>query len=99
MDFQGQGKATTGETEALAIIDSFTKNIFVIALPTTKPTPSHLDEIFFRTSSTPTLHQNSSVILWLHSWTRLAPRTPRPAGTTPKIMEKLKVGGDFGTAL
>ncbi len=27
MDFQGQGTATTGETEALAIIDSFTKTV------------------------------------------------------------------------
>ncbi len=33
MDFQGQGKATTGETEALAIIDSFTKTVSVLALP------------------------------------------------------------------
>ena len=33
MDFQGQGKATSGETEALAIIDSFTKTVSVIALP------------------------------------------------------------------
>jgi hypothetical protein len=33
MDFQGQGMATTGETEALAIIDSFTKTVSVLALP------------------------------------------------------------------
>jgi hypothetical protein len=31
MDFQGQGQAITGETEALAIIDSFTKSVSVIA--------------------------------------------------------------------
>ncbi len=33
MDFQGQGMTTTGETQALAIIDSFTKMVSVIALP------------------------------------------------------------------
>ncbi len=30
MDFQGQGLASTGETEALAIIDCFTKVVTVI---------------------------------------------------------------------
>ncbi len=33
MDFQGQGQATKGEMEALAIIDSFTKTVAIIALP------------------------------------------------------------------
>jgi hypothetical protein len=32
IDFQGQGQAITGETEALAIMDSFTKTVSVIAL-------------------------------------------------------------------
>jgi hypothetical protein len=32
MDFQGQGPATTGETEALALIDSFTKTVILIPL-------------------------------------------------------------------
>ncbi len=38
MDFQGQGLATTGETEALALIDSFTKT--VICHPTQR-SPNH----------------------------------------------------------
>ncbi len=33
MDFQGQGLALTGETEALALIDSFTKTVLLIPLP------------------------------------------------------------------
>jgi hypothetical protein len=33
MDFQGQGLAITGETEALALIDSFTKTVLIIHLP------------------------------------------------------------------
>ncbi len=33
MDFQGQGTATTGETEALGIIDTITRFVTVIALP------------------------------------------------------------------
>jgi hypothetical protein len=32
MDFQGQGLAVTGETEALAVMDSFTKTVFVLPL-------------------------------------------------------------------
>jgi hypothetical protein len=32
MDFQGQGLATTGETEALALLDSFTKTAILIPL-------------------------------------------------------------------
>ncbi len=51
IDFQGQGTATTGETEALAIIDSFTKTVFVLALPNREAhtlAPRLLDEIFFR---------------------------------------------------
>jgi hypothetical protein len=51
MDFQGQGKATTGETEALAIIDSFTKTVSALALPNreahTLARPL-LDKILFR---------------------------------------------------
>ena len=51
MDFQGQGQATTGETEALAIMDSFTKTVTVIALPNREAStlaPRLLDEIFVR---------------------------------------------------
>jgi hypothetical protein len=48
MDFQGQGQAITGETEALAIMDSFTKTVAVIALPNREAVtlaPRLLDEI------------------------------------------------------
>ncbi len=36
MDFQGQGRAITGETEAPALIDSFTKTVIIIPLPDRK---------------------------------------------------------------
>jgi hypothetical protein len=51
MDFQGQGLATTGETEALALIDSFTKTVLLIPLPNRQATtlvPRLLDELYFR---------------------------------------------------
>jgi hypothetical protein len=46
MEFQGQGQALTDETEALAIMDSFTK-LSRPSLPQTGPHPRLLDEIFF----------------------------------------------------
>jgi hypothetical protein len=48
MDFQGQGPATTGETEALALIDSFTKTVILIPLlnrHTTTLVPRLLDAL------------------------------------------------------
>ena len=59
MDFQGQGQAITGETEALAVIDSFTKSVSVIALPNRSAStlaPRLLDEIFFRRGAPDILH-------------------------------------------
>jgi hypothetical protein len=72
MDFQGQGQALTGETEALAIIDSFTKTVSVIALPNrSAATLAHrlLDEIFFRRGAPDVLHCDEaqefmSELLW-----------------------------------
>jgi transposase InsO family protein len=63
MDFQGQGKAITGETEALAIIDSFTKTVFVIALPNHEAStlvPRLLDEIFFRRGAPDIIHSDEA---------------------------------------
>ncbi len=54
MDFQGQGPALTGETEALAIIDSFTKTAILIPLPdrqTTTLVPRLLDALHFSRGS------------------------------------------------
>jgi transposase InsO family protein len=63
MDFQGQGKATTGEVEALAIIDSFTKTVFVLALPNREAhtlAPRLLDEIFFRRGAPDIIHTDAA---------------------------------------
>jgi transposase InsO family protein len=63
MDFQGQGKATSGETEALAIIDSFTKTVSVIALPNREAStlaPRLLDEIFFRRGAPDVIHSDEA---------------------------------------
>jgi hypothetical protein len=54
MNFQGQGLATSGETEALALIDSFTKTVLFIRLPDRQATtlvPRLLDELHFRRGS------------------------------------------------
>jgi hypothetical protein len=63
MDFQGQGQATTGETEALAIIDSFTKTVSVLALPNREAhtrAPRLLDEIFFRRGAPDIIHSDAA---------------------------------------
>ncbi len=63
MDFQGQDQAITGETEALAIMDSFTKTVSVIALPNREATtlaPCLLDEIFFRRGAPAIIHSDEA---------------------------------------
>ena len=63
MDFQGQGQATTGEREALAIIDDFTKTVFVLALPDRTAetlTPHLLDEIYFRRGRPDIIHSDAA---------------------------------------
>ena len=63
MDFQGQGSAISGETEALAIIDSFTKTVSVIALPNREAStlaPRLLDEIFFRRGAPDVIHSDEA---------------------------------------
>jgi hypothetical protein len=82
MDFQGQGLATSGETEALDLIDSFTKTVLLIPLPNRQATtlvPRLLDELHFHRGSPDVLHSDD------------APTTHNPTG-------KLKPGGDFGIA-
>jgi hypothetical protein len=63
MDFQGQGLATTGETEALALIDSFTKTVLLIPLPDRQATtlvPRLLDELYFRRGSPDIIHSDDA---------------------------------------
>ena len=63
MDFQGQGQASTGETEALAIMDSFTKTVFVLPLPNREAqtlVPRLLDEIFFRRGAPDVIHSDAA---------------------------------------
>jgi hypothetical protein len=63
MDFQGQGLATTGETEALALIDSFTKTVLLIPLPDRQATtlvPRLLDELYFRRGSPDVIHSDDA---------------------------------------
>jgi hypothetical protein len=105
MDFQGQGQAITGETEALAIIDSFTKTVSLLALPNREAStllPQLLDEKIFWHGApaifTRTPHSNSCLISWQLSRTPQAPHARLPAGITPKAMAKSKVGGDIGIA-
>jgi len=63
VDFQGQGKAINGECEALGIIDSFTKTVSVIALPSRQATTLALplcNEIFFRRGAADVLHSDAA---------------------------------------
>jgi transposase InsO family protein len=59
MDFQGQGTAITGETEALGIIDTTARFVTVIALPNRRVQtliPAILDQIVFRHGPPEILH-------------------------------------------
>jgi transposase InsO family protein len=59
MDFQSQGQALTGESEALAIIDTTTRFVTVIALPNRQVKtfiPQFLDQIVFRHGPPEILH-------------------------------------------
>jgi hypothetical protein len=63
MDFQGQGLALTGETEALAIIDSFTKVVTIIPLPDRQAhtlVPKLLDAIYFTRGSPDIIHSDDA---------------------------------------
>ncbi len=63
MDFQGQGKALTGECEALAFIDTATRYVTVIALPNRKVTtmvPAFLDRIVFQHGPPEFLHSDEA---------------------------------------
>ncbi len=59
MDFQGQGKATTGECEALGIIDTCTRYVTVIPLPSRQVQvfiPQFMDQFVFRHGPPDILH-------------------------------------------
>ncbi len=63
MDFQGQGLATSGETETLALIDSFTKTVILIPLPDRHATtlvPILLDELHFHRGSPNIIHSDDA---------------------------------------
>ena len=63
MDFQGQGLASTGETEALALIDSFTKIVTVIPLPDRQVhtlVPKLLDAIYFTRGAPDVIHSDDA---------------------------------------
>jgi transposase InsO family protein len=63
MDFQGQGLATTGEIEALSIIDSFTKTVILISLSDRHATtlvPRLLDELHFRRGAPDIIHSDDA---------------------------------------
>jgi hypothetical protein len=63
MDFQGQGLATTGESEALALIDSFTKTVIVIPLKdrqTTTLLPRLMDALHFSRGSPDVIHSDDA---------------------------------------
>jgi hypothetical protein len=63
MDFQGQGKAVTGECEALAFIDIATRYVTVIALPDRKVqtlVPAFLDHVVFQHGPPEVLHSDEA---------------------------------------
>jgi transposase InsO family protein len=63
MDFQGQGIAVTGETEALAIIDSFTKIVTLIPLPDRQAqtlVPKLMDALHFQRGSPDIIHSDDA---------------------------------------
>jgi transposase InsO family protein len=63
MDFQGQGKATTGESEALAITDAAARHVVVMPLHDRHATsfiPKFLDGAVFRQGPPETLHSDSA---------------------------------------
>ncbi len=75
MDFQGQGLATTGETEVLALIDSFTKTVLVIPLPDRHATtlvPRLLDELHFRRGAPDVIHSDDAPEFLSDLMTRVA---------------------------
>ena len=63
MDFQGQGKAITGETEALAVIDAAARYVVVMPLHNRNATafiPKFLDAVVFRQGPPDTLHSDAA---------------------------------------
>ena len=63
MDFQGQGKASSGETEVCAIMDTFTKTIFILPLQDRHAEtllPSLLGRIIFTRGRADTFHLDAA---------------------------------------
>ena len=63
MDFQGQGKALTGETEALALIGSTARHVVVIPLmdrSVVNVIPKFLDQIVFTRGAPGILHSDAA---------------------------------------
>ncbi len=63
MDFQGQGKALTGETEALALIDPTSRYVVVIPLVNREAKTwlqPFLDRILFTFAAPTTLHSDAA---------------------------------------
>jgi hypothetical protein len=63
MDFQGQGVATTGEQEALGIIDTTTRYVTVFALPNRQVQtflPVFMDHIVFQHGPPSVLHSDEA---------------------------------------
>ncbi len=105
MDFQGQGLASTGETEALALIDSFTKTAILISLTdrhTTTLLPRLMDALHFSRGSPDLIHHSddapellSDLMTAVSAIT--AQHAPPPVTTTPNPTGKLSHGGGIGT--
>jgi transposase InsO family protein len=74
MDFQGQGTADSGETEALAILDSFTKTAMVLCLPNRNAytlAPALLDELYFRRGAPDLIHSDAAPEFLSHLMTAI----------------------------
>jgi hypothetical protein len=105
MDFQGQGRAITGETEALALIDSFTKTVIIIPLPDRQATtlvPRLLDALHFQRGSPDVIHSDDAPEFLSELMQAVAAITgtqrTSTCGHIPNPTGKLSHGGDFGTA-
>jgi transposase InsO family protein len=103
MDFQGQGLADSGETEALAILDSFTKTAMVIPLPNRNAytlAPALLNELYFRRGAPDILHSDAAPEFLSHLMTAIhmalsTTRKPRLVMTLAATVN-WKAGGGTG---
>jgi hypothetical protein len=105
MDFQGQGTALTGETEALALIDPTSRYVVVIPLPNREAKTwlqPFLDRIVFTFGAPTTLHSDAAPEFLSEALALLAQaaniQTTTTLGTTQEGMARSRYSGGIETA-